>query len=205
MPVEFVYYEPEKHGEGVFYGYGKICKKPFADKKNKGFYYVEINDYHAFEKPVYYKDDKNDVLEKVFNAEYYNSSNSVRKIETEFLDVLCLDGGITLHLESDAHLIKVLGEQLIGSEKIGILELIKNSIDAGASYCRVRIENIPTLPISDNYEYPDLPGPVIIIEDDGSGMSKEIIENGWLRPASPIKTIVKEQLRKERGVCYCVK
>jgi signal transduction histidine kinase len=198
LPIEFVYYEPEKHGAGIYYGYGKISKPPFADKKNNGFYYVEIDDYRAFEKPVYYKNDGNEVLEKIFNAEYYNSSNSVRKIYDKFLDALCLDGGITLHLESDAHLIRVLGEQLIGSEKIGILELIKNSIDAGSSYCRVRIENIPALLVSDNYEYPDLPGPVIIIEDDGSGMSKEIIEHGWLRPASPIKTIEKERLKKER-------
>jgi signal transduction histidine kinase len=198
LPIEFVYYEPEKHGDGIYYGYGKISKKPFADKKLKDFYYVEIDDYHTFEKPVYYKNDKSEVLETIFNGEYYNPSNSVRKINSEFLDSLCLDGGITLYLESDAHLIKVLGEQLIGSEKIGILELIKNSIDAGSSYCRVRIENIPNLSTSDNYEYHNLPGPVIIIEDDGSGMSRESIENGWLRPASPIKTIVKEQLKKER-------
>ena len=92
-----------------------------------------------------------------------------------------------------------MGEQLIGSEKIGILELIKNSIDAGASYCRVRIENIPSFSTVDNYEYPELPGPVIIIEDDGEGMSRDTIEKGWLRPASPIKTIVKEQLKEERA------
>jgi signal transduction histidine kinase len=198
LPIEFVYYEPEKLGDGVFYGYGKILKRPFADKKVKGYYYAEVDDYRTFEKPVYFKNNKNEILERVLNAAYYNSSNSVRKIVPEFLDELCLDGGITLYLESDAHLITVLGEQLIGSEKIGILELIKNSIDAGSSYCRVRIENIPNLPIYDNYEHPDLPGPVIIVEDDGSGMSKEIIENGWLRPASPMKTIIKEQLKKER-------
>ena len=29
LPIEFLYYEPEKHGKGVFYGYGKITKKPF--------------------------------------------------------------------------------------------------------------------------------------------------------------------------------
>jgi hypothetical protein len=200
LPLEFVYYEPEKHGDGVFYGYGRIRKKPFIDRKDNNFFYVEIDEYKPFSKPVYFKDNNGEILEKIYNVEYYNYNNSVRKIAPSFLDELCLDGGIILNIESDAHLIKVLGEQLIGSEKVGILELIKNSIDAGASYCRVRIEKIDQLsPLNnDAYEYPDLQGPVIIIEDDGIGMSKDVIENGWLRPASPIKTNIKEQLRLER-------
>jgi signal transduction histidine kinase len=197
LPIEFVYYEPEKQGDGVFYGYGKINKKPFVDKRDKDFYYIEIDEYKPFSTPVYYK--KNDeIIEKKYNPDSYNPNNAVRKINATFLDEICLDGGINLYLESDAHLIKVLGEQLIGSEKIGVLELIKNSIDAGSSYCKVRIENIPDLPVVDNQEYPDYQGPVIVVEDDGEGMSRETIEKGWLRPASPIKTIVKEQLKKER-------
>jgi signal transduction histidine kinase len=200
LPLEFVYYEPERHGDGVFYGYGKISKRPFIDKKEKLFYYVEIDEYKPFSKPVYFKDSNGEILEKKFNVESYNANKAVRKISPTFLDDLCLDGGINLYFESDSHLIKVLGEQLIGSEKVGILELIKNSIDAGASYCRVRLENIPNLPNinTDEFNYPDLAGPVIIVEDDGCGMSKETIEKGWLRPASPIKTLVKEEIKKER-------
>ena len=198
LPLEFVYYEPEKLGDGVFYGYGKINKKPFVDKKDNSFYYAEIDDYKPFSKPVYYKNEKSEIIEKKYNPESYNPNNAVRKVTFSFLDELCLDGGINLYLESDAHLIKVLGEQLIGSEKIGILELIKNSIDAGASYCRIRIENLSNLPAVDDQEYSEFPGPVIIVEDDGEGMSREIIEKGWLRPASPIKTIIKERLKKER-------
>jgi len=41
---------------------------------------------------------------------------------------------------ADARLISVLGEQLIGSEKVGILELVKNAYDAGATTCTVTIE-----------------------------------------------------------------
>lgn len=64
----------------------------------------------------------------------------MRRVNKEFLDAVCLDGHILLNFESDAHLVNILGEQLIGSEKVGILELIKNSIDASASYCKVRFE-----------------------------------------------------------------
>ena len=42
-------------------------------------------------------------------------------------------------------------------------------------------------------------GPVIIIEDDGSGMNRDVIENGWLRPASTLKTNIKERLKRERA------
>jgi len=66
--------------------------------------------------------------------------------------------------------------------------------------CKVRIENIPTLLRfnGDEYTYPELQGPVIIIEDDGVGMNRETIENGWLRPASTLKTEAKDLLKLEK-------
>ena len=38
----------------------------------------------------------------------------------------------------------------------------------------------------------------MIIEDDGDGMDWYSVEQGWLRPASTIKTAIKEQLKRER-------
>lgn len=201
LPIDFIYYEPTKNeGKGEFFGFGKITKKPFEDKREEGYFFVEIEDYKEFSRPVPVKNSQGINIEEK-ESPHYNPQNAVRKIPKSLLDEICLDGGILLNIESDAHLIKVLGEQLIGSEKVGILELIKNAIDAQASYCRVRIENVPSL--EQNYlyehEYPNLPGPVIIIEDDGIGMTRDVIQNGWLRPASTIKTNVKEQLKKERN------
>jgi signal transduction histidine kinase len=199
LPIEFVYYEPDKHGRGVFYGYGKIIKPPFLDKTNPDHYFVEISEYKPFSVPVGFKNADEQILEKIYNTPFYNYNNAVRKIIPGFLDNLCLDGGIILNFEADAHLIQVLGEQLIASERVGILELIKNGFDAGASYCKVSVRNIPNLPILDaEFAYSQLPGPIIIIEDDGKGMDKNVIERGWLRPASRIKTNVKEEIRKQR-------
>lgn len=202
LPIEFVYYEPDKKGKGEFYGYGKIIKPPFEDKREKGHYFVEVSEYKSFSSPVFYKNDEGEILEKIFNSEYYNYNNAVRKITPEFLDSLCLDGGILLHFKADAHLVQVLGEQLIATEKVGILELVKNAIDAGASYCRIRLENIEEDGLSevsiDEYEFPDYQGPVIVVEDDGIGMDREVIEKGWLRPASTLKTSIKEKLKNER-------
>ncbi len=200
MPIEVVYYEPDKKGDGVFYGYGRITKKPFSDKKTPDHYFVEISDFKLFSKPVYFKNEKGEILEKIHNTEFYNYNNAVRKIKPQFLDELCLDGGIQLNFKADAHLVQVLGEQLIASERVGILELVKNAIDAGASYCNVKIEKVPSLSsIPDSlYEFNEYEGPVVVIEDDGSGMTKEQIELGWLRPASTLKTNVKERLKSER-------
>jgi len=101
---------------------------------------------------------------------------------------------------ADARLISVLGEQLIGSEKVGILELVKNAYDAGATNCTVTIEGVPDLkPEARSVpEYKDLPGPIIEIRDDGSGMTHDALLNGWLRPATPSRAQIKERLRAER-------
>ncbi len=200
LPIDIVYFEPKDKGEGVFYGYGSITKPPFPDKKVPSHYFVEISDYKQFSTPVPFKNDKGEILESLFNAEHYNYRNAVRRINPRFLDELCLDGGIQLNFKADAHLVQVLGEQLIASERVGILELVKNAFDAGATYCDVRIEKIPNLPkIPESlYEFDEYEGPVIVVEDNGSGMTKEEIESGWLRPASTIKTSVKERLRSEK-------
>ena len=105
-----------------------------------------------------------------------------------------------VNFKADVHLIQILGEQLIGSEKVGILELIKNAYDAGAKTCDVWIEKVPGLPeatLSDP-DIAQLPGPVISIIDNGRGMDEMTIKNGWLRPATRIKTSVKDQLKQER-------
>lgn len=194
--IEFVYYEPPSSGKGEYFGYGKIGQI-FVDKTNSDFYYAEITDYKPFSKPVPFRDENGNQRE--FGPSY-NAQNAVRKISPEILDEICLDGEILLSFKADAHLVQVLGEQLIASERVGILELVKNAFDAGASECKVKIEKVPGLLVVPNnlYEFDSYDGPVIVIEDNGSGMTKDQIELGWLRPASTMKTNIKERLKKER-------
>jgi len=190
---EFIYFEPKGSGkgEGVYYGCGKIKKKPFADKREADKYFVEIEDYKEF---------KTAVPGPKEPQEYYNSQNAVRNSTKETLEEISLDGGVILNFTADSHLVEILGEQLIGSEKVGVLELIKNAYDAHASYCKVVIEKVPTLQQIDNvlYSFSEFDGPVIVIEDDGDGMDWHAIEQGWLRPASRIKTDVKTKIKEER-------
>ena len=68
-----------------------------------------------------------------------------------------------------ARLIQQLGEQLIRNESIALLELIKNSYDADASFCNITMEN------------PDVPEKgKITIEDNGSGMDYKTLITSWL-------------------------
>ena len=195
LPAEGLFYEPGKNSKGKFFGYGKV-ESIIPDNENKGFHFATISDYQNFKNPVPHRDKKGQLIEG--KSPHYNPQNAVRKIPGEIFDEICLDGGIQLYFKADAHLVKVLGEQLIGSEKVGILELVKNAIDANASYCKIRIEKISNLPTVDNYQFDEFEGPVIVVEDDGIGMDKDTIEKGWLRPASTLKTNVKEVLKLER-------
>lgn len=193
--IEFVYYEPKKKGEGVYFGYGKIVKV-FPDKREAGCYFGEIVGYKPFSKPVEFNSENGEATE---NSPTCNAQNAVRRLPADALDGICLDGGIVLNFKADAHLLTVLGEQLIATEQVGILELVKNAYDAGASQCVVRIESIPSLPPKTaEYEYKQYSGPVVVIRDDGRGMDRFAIEHGWLRPASTIKTNVKERLKQEK-------
>ena len=105
-----------------------------------------------------------------------------------------------VHFVADARLLSILGEQLIGSERVGILELVKNSYDAAATQCVVTIDGVPTLepPTRMLSDYAHLKGPIIEVRDDGSGMTREHIVDGWLRPATSSRAQIKDRLSKER-------
>jgi len=195
--LEFGYYEPTKRGgSGVYFGYGRLGRI-FPDKRETGHYFAEVIEYRPFAEDVPFLNDQGEPRE---SGPSYNPQNSARRIEPDALDGICLDGGFMLPFTADAHLVKVLGEELIASEVVGVLELVKNAYDANATKCGVRIEGIPELPDREDTErwFPDYDGPVIVVEDNGDGMDKEIIELGWMRPASTIKTSSKERLKAEK-------
>jgi|LSQX01.2.fsa_nt_gb signal transduction histidine kinase len=87
------------------------------------------------------------------------------------------DKEIPVRFKPRARLLIQLGDQLIKNESIALVELVKNSYDADANIVNIYMENV------DN---PD--NGVIIIEDDGYGMSPETVENVWLEPGSDFKT-----------------
>lgn len=80
-----------------------------------------------------------------------------------------------LHLDVDAQVVRQLGEELITDAEQAILELVKNSYDADASWCYVNI-NRTFKNIKDDS---GLTGR-IIVKDNGTGMTLEDIRRGWL-------------------------
>ena len=81
-----------------------------------------------------------------------------------------------LKFKPKTRLLLQLGDQLIKNESIALMELIKNSYDADASFVKVSMENT---------EYPDKGQ--IIIEDNGIGMDLHTIENVSMEPGSEYK------------------
>jgi len=99
------------------------------------------------------------------------------------------------HFRIDPVVVFKLGQELISDELQALLELVKNSYDADASYVRVRIDTqgMPErLILEDDLERPGF----IEIDDDGTGMDLESVRNGWLLIARSQKAEFKEQRRE---------
>lgn len=69
-----------------------------------------------------------------------------------------------------ARLLQLLGDELIGSHRLAVFELVKNAYDACATKVVVTLANL------------DSPEPLIKVKDNGDGMSLETIRDIWLVP-----------------------
>lgn len=77
-----------------------------------------------------------------------------------------------------------LGEELITDEVQALVELVKNSYDADASWVKVTIETGSTNRWGEKFASAQ---GAIVVEDDGDGMSRDVIEKGWLTIANSPK------------------
>ncbi|PBI89077.1 Sensor histidine kinase TmoS [Flavobacterium sp. ACN2] len=92
------------------------------------------------------------------------------------------------HFNPKAHILTLLGNELIKSPVMAIYELVKNSYDADSTKVNVRFRDIENIEKA-----------VIIIEDDGIGMTSEIIEDVWLEPGSDFRKPV-DKITGERTI-----
>ena len=94
------------------------------------------------------------------------------------------------HFEIDASVVFQLGESLITDTVQALMELVKNSYDADASFCKLTVStgtiDEPLSPFK---------GAVgsIRIEDDGTGMTLDAIRSGWLTISHSEKRILKRR------------
>lgn len=88
-----------------------------------------------------------------------------------------------------ARLLTMIGDQLIRNECVALMELIKNAYDADANWVRISFNGF-------NDEWHPGKNASIVIEDDGGGMTPEIIHDAWMNPASPNKKSDDPERRK---------
>lgn len=79
--------------------------------------------------------------------------------------------------EPKARLLKLLGGELIRDDVMAIVELIKNSHDADATHVRISFEDVTG------------PDGVIIVTDNGTGMTVDALLNHWMQPAGSSKKL----------------
>jgi len=101
---------------------------------------------------------------------------------------------LSLHFEVHPSVVYQLGESLITDSMVAIIELVKNSFDADASYSKVVIDTLGVTKQDDSY-YKNEDGGIITIEDDGCGMNLDDLQNGWFTISNRQKLDIKQ--RKE--------
>lgn len=83
-----------------------------------------------------------------------------------------------------ARLLQLLGDQLIGTPRLAVFELVKNAYDADAEKVTITLGGLGT------------PEPFIVVEDDGDGMTVETIRDIWLVPAHDHRDLQRKALRR---------
>ncbi len=81
--------------------------------------------------------------------------------------------------QSEARLLEELGERLVASPEVAVVELIKNAYDADAAWCRVEFKGR---------------NEKLIIKDNGHGITEDEFLNKWMRIATGTK--IKEEYSK---------
>jgi len=103
----------------------------------------------------------------------------------------------TAQFKTNVLIKNIIGKELINDDNVAVMELVKNSYDAGASRVDIEFKNI----FNGESTLVDIEGTLnkisqIIIKDDGRGMSEEDIINKWLNIAYSSKKI--ETTQNER-------
>ena len=83
-----------------------------------------------------------------------------------------------------ARVLQLLGDELIGSARLAVFELVKNAYDADANVAAVTID----LSSKDK--------PSITVEDDGQGITLQTLRNVWLVPGDDYRQKQRAQMKR---------
>ena len=79
-------------------------------------------------------------------------------------------GAVSYRFRPRARVLQLLGDELIGNDRLAVFELVKNAYDADATNVRVLLDMAEGRPLR------------ISVSDDGEGMSYDAIRSVWLAP-----------------------
>lgn len=97
-------------------------------------------------------------------------------------------GEVSQPFRPRARVLQLLGDELIGSPRLAVFELVKNAYDADANEAVIRIDvgaqDQPDAGVQPDLAGFDLPArkPAITITDDGEGMTLDLLRSVWLAP-----------------------
>ncbi|MFP9113508.1 ATP-binding protein [Flavobacterium sp. RHBU_3] len=95
------------------------------------------------------------------------------------------------NIKAKSHILSLLGDELIGSDSLAIFELVKNAYDADAEKVTISFLNL------------NQPKQQIVIEDDGHGMTSQVIEDVWLTIGTDFKRgINRKESKKYKRVSF---
>jgi signal transduction histidine kinase len=103
------------------------------------------------------------------------------------------EGGMS-RFRPRARIMRTLGEELISSDSVALIELVKNAYDADASEVFITF----TAPLEQGF------GGIEVV-DNGKGMSLEVVRRAWMEPATPSKvkentTVSGRRVLGEKGI-----
>ena len=99
-----------------------------------------------------------------------------------------------VRFDVDSHILFQLGEKLFARKPLALAELVKNGYDADATVVRIIFQNVTK------------PQGTIIVDDNGDGMTYELLLNGWMRIATteknrnPLSTKFRRPRAGQKGV-----
>ena len=96
------------------------------------------------------------------------------------------DQPLNLPFRPRARLLQLLGDELIGSPRLAVFELVKNAYDADAGTVSVVLKNI------------ERPNATITVKDDGDGMTLKTIRDIWLVPGHDHRARQRAALQRTR-------
>ena len=99
-----------------------------------------------------------------------NSPPPENVLEPEHPDALLAEGQVPF--QAEGRLLQELGERLVASPEVALVELIKNAYDADSSFCDVRLSERSR---------------GLVISDDGHGMTFDDFVGKWMRIATATK------------------